>query len=143
MYNFGYIYSHTAQYTTFILHFCDAYLVGDFISCVCIFQISRSRGTGPDRGLNPRSQALLLLSDELTVSSIALHRASGGGTRAGPGARERWVMGSKEAAVLPSHERLIRNDAVVELIRKGDILKINVGGGGGHRLIRIPQYFCE
>lgn len=45
--------------------------------------------------------------------------------------------------MLPSHERLIRNDAVVELIRKGDILKINVGGGGGHRLIRIPQYFCE
>ena len=141
MYNFGYIYSHTAQYTTFILHFCDAYLVGDFISCVCIFQISRSRGTGLDRGLNPRSQAPLFLSDELTVSSIALHRASGGGTRAGPGAGHGEQGG--RSAVLPSHERLIRNDAVVELIRKGDILKINVGGGGGHRLIRIPQYFCE
>ena len=50
-------------------------------------------------------------------------------------------------------ELLIRNEAVVELIRKGDILKImiNVGSSGGHRLIRtifnaqleLPQYFCE
>ena len=62
---------------------------------------------------------------------------------AGPGLDLEPVMASKEAAVLPSHERLIRNEAVVELIRNGDILKINVGGGGGHRLIRIPQYFCE
>ena len=111
MYNFGYIYSHTAQYTTFILHFCDAYLVGDFISCVCIFQISRSRGTGPDRGLNPRSQALLLLSDELTVSSIALHRASGGGTRAGPGAGHSEQGGRSAAVARAPHQERCRGGA--------------------------------